>query len=338
MEEKVGKISFFKKVWYSITKFEQYPNMAMEGLKRAIKYLAILVAIMSVFMIICTVYELRLTVLDVSNYIKENIPEFTYSNGIVSLETQETITIENADITGIDKIIINTLIENDDEKEQFKKENLVEGISVIFFKDHMILNVQSEGYESIEQKYAYTDLIASFAGGNIENFTKSDFVEYLKSGEMTKFYNTYAVSMYAYYFVENFMVALIYSLEIALLGWITTIILRVRMRFKALYNMSAYSITLSTILMTIYVIANYLTGFTIKEFQIAYIAIAYIYLATAIFILKDDVIKKMQEVENIKQEQIKVRKEIEENEPEEKEENDKKKDEKEDDETQGSEA
>ena len=34
-EEKV-KTKFFKKVWYSITKFEQYPAMAAEGLKRAI--------------------------------------------------------------------------------------------------------------------------------------------------------------------------------------------------------------------------------------------------------------------------------------------------------------
>ena len=43
----------------------------------------------------------------------------------------------------------------------------------------------------------------------------------------------------------------------------------------------------------------------------AYITIAYIYLAATIFILKDDVIKKMQEVEQIKQEQLKVREEIE---------------------------
>ena len=51
--EKIEKISFFKKVWYSITKFEQYPNMAMEGLKRAIKYLAILTAILALWVIPC---------------------------------------------------------------------------------------------------------------------------------------------------------------------------------------------------------------------------------------------------------------------------------------------
>ena len=46
MEEKedekyrVVNINFFKKVWYSITKFEKYPEMATEGLGRALKYLA----------------------------------------------------------------------------------------------------------------------------------------------------------------------------------------------------------------------------------------------------------------------------------------------------------
>jgi len=342
MEEKIEKISFFKKVWYSITKFEQYPNMAMEGLKRAIKYLALLTAILSVFMMLCTAYEMRLTVLNVADYIQENIPEFTYSNGNISLDIQEPIVIEKLETTGVDKITINTLIENDNEKEQFKKDNSVEGINAFFFKDYAVLKIQSEGYENIEQKYAYTDLIVNFADTSAENFAKSDFVQFLKNGKMTKFYSTYAVSIYGYYFVENFMVALIYSLEIALLGWITTIVLRVRMRFKALYNMSAYAITLSTILMTIYVMVNYFTGFTIKEFQIAYIAIAYIYLVAAIFILKDDVIKKMQEVEILKQEQMKVREEIKQEEKkedkEEKQDKEEKNGDNENDEPQGSEA
>lgn len=342
MEEKVVKISFFKKVWYSITKFEQYPTMAMEGLKRAIKYLIILTAIASVFMMLCSLHGIKSSILEVANYIQENIPDFTYSNGIVSLDMQETITIEDVDNTGIDKITINTLIETDEEKDQIEKDNSIQGINAIFFNDQIILKVQIEGYETVEQKYTYTDIITNFVGTNVEQFTKADFIQYLKNGDMTKFYSICAISEFVGYFVNYFLIAIIYSLEIALLGWITTIILRIRMRFKALYNMSAYAITLSTILMTIYVIVNYFTGFTIKEFQIAYIAIAYIYLAAAIFILKDDVIKKMQEVEKIKQEQLKVREEINE-EQEKKEENKERKEEdkKEDDkgdEPQGSEA
>ena len=348
MEEKVENKNFFKKVWYSITKFEQYPTMAMEGTKRAIKYLVLLTAIASLFMMLCSLHAVKSSMLETADYIQNNIPDFTYSNGIVSLNMQETITIEDAETTGIDKIIINTLVETDEQKEQIKKDNDVQGLSIFFLNDRATLRAKIEGYEVKEQNYTYTDIITNFTGTNIQQFSKSDFIDYLKNGNMTKFYSICAILEFTGYFVNYFLVVIMYALEIALLGWITTIILRIKMRFKALYNMSAYAITLSTILLTVYFFVNYFTGFTIKEFQIAYIAIAYIYLAAAIFILKDDVIKKMQEVEKIKQEQLKVRQEIEEEqEREEQKENkedkneDKNEDKKEDnkgDEPQGSEV
>lgn len=345
MEEKVEKISFFKKVWYSITKFEQYPTMAMEGTKRAIKYLALLTVIVSVFMMLCSLHAVRTSMLEAADYIQDNIPDFSYSNGVVSLDMQETIVIEDVENIGIDRITINTLVETDEQKEQIKKDNNIQGISAIFLNDRMILKAQIEGYEAIEQNYTYTDIITNFVGTNIQQFSKTDFIDYLKNGNMTKLYSICAISEFTGYFVNYFLVAIIYALEIALLGWITTIILRIKMRFKALYNMSAYALTLSTILLTIYFVVNYFTGFTIKEFQIAYIAIAYIYLAAAIFILKDDVIKKMQEVERIKQEQLKVREEIKQEQSEKKDEDENKENKKEDkkddnkgDEPQGSEA
>lgn len=310
MEEKVEKISFFKKVWYSITKFEQYPTMATEGLKSAIKYLIILTAIISVFMMCCSLYEMKKSLLESANYIQEKFPEFTYSNGILSVNSEDSIIIEEPDDTGIDKIIIDTKVQTDEEKEKNKTENSVNGINAFLFNDQVILKVQNNGTETLEQVYGYQELISVFAGADTQEFTKNEFVQYLENGNMATFYGTYALAAFANYFIENFVVAIVYSLEIALLGWITTIVLRVKMRFKALFNMATYSITLSTILMTIYMVINYFTGFVIKEFQIAYIAVAYIYLATAIFILKDDFIKKMQEVEKIKQEQLKVREEI----------------------------
>ena len=37
--EEVKKQGFFKKVWYSITKIERYPEMAAQGLGRAFSYI-----------------------------------------------------------------------------------------------------------------------------------------------------------------------------------------------------------------------------------------------------------------------------------------------------------
>ena len=42
------KMNFFKKVWYSITKFEKYPELAALGFKKAIIYFAQIVIIFSI--------------------------------------------------------------------------------------------------------------------------------------------------------------------------------------------------------------------------------------------------------------------------------------------------
>lgn len=80
-KEEVVKINFFKKVWYSITKFEQYPNMAMEGFKRAIKYLIMITAIVSVFVMIGSLIQVKNLIEGFAQYVDENIPEFSYANG-----------------------------------------------------------------------------------------------------------------------------------------------------------------------------------------------------------------------------------------------------------------
>lgn len=343
-KEEVVNISFFKKVWYSITKFEKYPVMATEGFKRAIKYLIMLTAIVTVFIAIGSILQMKTLVSDFAKYVQDNIPEFLYAEGKITMDTEEPIVIENVQYTGIDRIVINTLTETDEQKEQVEKDNVITGTTVFFFNDEIVLKAQTENSEVVRQAYTYSDFIASYTGRNIEKFDKTEFVEYLTGEGMTTFYAKYGVTVFIYWLIVNIFVALLDALEIALLGWITTTIARIRIRFGAIYNMAAYSLTLSMTLNILYIVINYFTSFTITYFQVAYITIAYIYLATVIFILKDDIIKKLQEVEKIKQEQLKVREEIKEDKPEKPEDEEKKenKEEKKEDnkgdEPQGSEA
>jgi len=277
---------------------------------------------------------------DLSKYVQDNIPEFTYEQGNLYVQSEETINIENIQYSGIDKIVINTLLETNEEKEQIEKDNLINGTTIFFFKDEIILKTQSENNQSLRQSYLYSDFIANYTREDVQEFNKTEFVQYLTSGNMTAFYTSYGLSMFIYLLIINAIVVSLNALEIGLLGYITATIARIRMRFVAIYNMAIYSLTLPMILNALYIIINYFTNFTITYFQVAYITIAYIYLAAAIFILKDDVIKKMQEVEKIKQEQQKVREEIKEKEKEKKEEGKEEKENKEDekDEPQGSEA
>lgn len=328
MEEKVVKKGFFKKLWYSITKFEQYPAMAMEGFKRALKYLIILTALVTIFVTLGSIIQMKILVEDLAKYIDENIPEFSYVDGNLTMEMEDSLIIEGIQEVGIDKIVINTLIETDEQKQQLEKENLVNGTNVFLFKDEIVLQAQTENSKAMRQSYTYSNFISSYADENTGNFEKTEFVQYLVSDKMYTFYLSYGTSIFLYMLFVNVMIALLDALEIAILGLVTATIGRIRMKFSAIYNMAIYSLTLPMILNILYIVINYFTDFTITYFQVGYITIAYIYLAASIFILKDDFIKKMQEVEKIKQEQLNVREEIKEKEMDKKEEEENKEDDK----------
>lgn len=56
-KEKFMNLNFFEKVWYSITKFEKYPELAALGVKKALIYFTEIMAIFSIlFTIIVVIY------------------------------------------------------------------------------------------------------------------------------------------------------------------------------------------------------------------------------------------------------------------------------------------
>ena len=341
MEEKeeVVNINFFKKVWYSISKFEQYPAMATEGLWRAIKYLTTLTIIVTIFLMIGSLLKIKTLIGYFAQYVNDNIPEFSYSDGKLNIEAEESIILEEIEEIGINKIVINTLVETEEQKQELEENNLIDGITLFLFKDEIILKTKLEDIENIRQTYTYSNVIENYLDENMDKFNKTQFVQFLTSEKMSTFYIQYAGFMFIYLLIINLIIALLDSFEIAILGVITSTMARLRMRFVAIYNMAIYSLTLSMILNILYIIINYFTDFTITYFQVAYITIAYICLAATIFIIKDDFIKKMKEVEKIKKEQLKVREEIkEEQEKKEKQDKEEKPEENEEDDPQGSEV
>lgn len=307
---KERNINFFKKVWYSITKFDKYPDMAAEEIGRAIKYLAIMVSIVTVFLIINSMIDMHKLIGNLATYVESNIPEFSYLNGEISMETTEPIIISEVQFNGIDRVVIDPFSETPEEKIKSQEENDIEGTTLFLLKDQIILKNKQEGKESTEQPYTYEDFIKSYTQEDIKEFNKAEFIEYITSEKMSNYYLRYGLSLTMYLILTNMLVALIDSLQLAILGWITAITARIKMKFTALFNMAIYSLTLPMILNMGYIILNCFTDFTISYFQVAYITIAYIYLAASIFILKDDFLKKKEEVEKIKKEQIKVREEI----------------------------
>ena len=205
------KMNFFKKIWYSISKFEKYPEMAALGVKKAILYFIEILFIMSIIYTGIYVY-----------YIK-NVAEFD-DNGVsfsekLAIEVKRKSKIENGE----------TIIEN---IKNSKNKVLIATVGITFL---MALIIET----------------------------------------------------------------LLNVITLSFFGILTCVFAKIKMNYKALFNMSIYAFTLSIILRTIYFAITTLTLYKIKYFDIMYVSIAYISLAAAIFIIKSNVIKQHLELMRI---------------------------------------
>ena len=290
---------FFKKVWYSIVKFEKYPEMSAEGVPSALRYLAKIMAIFAVIISIAITIQLYQTVQSGIKYIENDLPNFSYKDGILTVDSNEAITIDKVKVVG--KVIIDTITENEETVNQYKNRITNEEYGIIILKDKMIIkNIVSSG----EVTYNYKEILSS-SGSNITEFTKQDIINFTNGKEMTSLYFSFFVVIFIYAFIMYIASTLMDTLILSALGYLTALIAKIKMKFAAIYNMSVYALTLSIILNALYIVVNMFTGFKITYFQVMYTSVAYIYLAAAIFIIKSEFIKKQAELIKIIEEQEK---------------------------------
>lgn len=297
------KKGFFKKLWYSIVKIEKYPEMATEGVPRAFSYLIKLVAIFVIVACLCSIYQLNVTLRNGADYLKNNFPEFSYKDGILDVQSEEPIIYEDNPEFG--KMIIDTKVEDENKIKKYTDDTMESGSGVIVLKDKVILKTQAVTATAI---YEYSDL---FGQMGITEFNKTQLVEFISSSQVVSIYLSVFVMLFIYTFIIYFLNILTYVLFVSLFGCIANLVTKLRMRYAAIFNMSVYAITLSTILYMIYIVVNALTSFVIKYFEPMYISIATIYLVAAIFIIKAEFIKKQAEIAEIGKVQKQVRKELE---------------------------
>lgn len=140
-----------------------------------------------------------------------------------------------------------------------------------------------------------------------------ELINYVKNNNNAELYLTFGLSTAVYIFATYFILGLFDALLVCIVGIIISRITRIRLKYKPIYIMSIYALTLPIILNCIYIIVNVFTGFTIGYFPIVYNVIAYIYIVTAILMIKTDFIEQQRELMKIISEQEKVRKEHEQN-------------------------
>ena len=308
-KELKGK-GFFKKVKYSIFNIEKYPEMATEGLGKALSYIAKLVVILAIVLSIWILWQTYQIIKEGVSYLENQFPDFSYSDGILTVNTEEPITIDNEQFG---RIIVDTKTDSEETINQYLNSINEYGAGTLILKNRVVLkNIAMVG----EISYNYKESLDSI---NLTTFNKQDVVNYVTGGQINSLYFSIFVTLFIYSFSMYFINTLWYAIIIGLVGYFTMFMLKMRMRYVAVFNMAIYALTLSTILNILYVLINMLFNFNIEYFSIMYVTVATIYLLAAIFILKTDLIKKQAEVMKIVEAQQIVKKELEEKEKEEQE-------------------
>ena len=114
-KELKGK-GFFKKVKYSVFNIEKYPEMATEGLGKALSYIAKLVVILAIVLSIWILWQTYQIIKEGVSYLENQFPDFSYSDGILTVNTEEPITIDNEQFG---RLIVDTKTDSEETINQY---------------------------------------------------------------------------------------------------------------------------------------------------------------------------------------------------------------------------
>ena len=304
------KDGFFKKLWNSITKIEKYPEMAAQGLGKAFTYICKVVAILAIILCLGMIYQAYQMSQEGISYLQNEFPEFSYKDGILAVNSETPITI-SAEDSYVGETIIDTITEDKEMINKYIKQVEDYGDGIIVLKDRVIVK---NGAITGTIEYEYKQMLEQMG---INEFQKQDVINYINSPQILNIYVSIFITIFVYSFAMYLLTTLSNAVFLAVFGYLTTWIAKIRMRFVAVFNMAIYSLTLSTMLNMMYIAINIFIPFNMEYFQVMYVTVAAIYLIAAIFLLKSEYIKRQVELMKIAEAQEIVRKELEEKEQEE---------------------
>ena len=304
-EKSSEKINFFKDVLKSIKDLDKYEDYALELPRNAFKYLFKLVLIFSAIICVCYTYQIVQNLNNMYESFKNILPDFSYTQGVLTLDSEETIVIEEyKDVLG--KVIIDT-------NGTIEKYEQDKDVGILLLKDKCVV-LSNSGIGQVT--YNYEELAKNYG---LTEFTKNDIINSVESINIISLYTSVYFVIFVYFFIIYFITIFMDVLLLSVLAYLVSRISRIRLKFAPSFSIAVHAITLSVFLNLIYVIVNLFTGFEIKYFQLMYSTISYIYVIVAILMIKTDFIKRQMELIKLAQEQEKVREEIKQKEEAEKE-------------------
>lgn len=313
------KLSFFKRLKMSIFDLDKYHIIASEGLGRAMLYLVKLMLFFTLIMSLAFTIKVSQLISEGTNYVKEQTPNFYFQDDQFILERDSDIILENHEYLNLRVVLSNAETYNEEEINSF------DGIAIVLLKNKLILK-QENSTSTITRTYKEFNEIY-----NVNQLNKEKLLEYFTGENGYTILANIFVVIFITLFITYFMTAILDTLALSLLGYIISRMIRLPLKYKALYSISISAITLSIIINLIYIIINLFTGFVIPYFQVMYTLVSYICLIAALWIMKSEIIKKKVKIQietvNKEKEEVKEEKETEEEQKKDEEPKESKKDE-----------
>ena len=179
--EVLKKEGFFKKIWNSVVKIEKYPDMAADGLGKAFIYVCKLVAILAIVLCLGIMYQTYQILQEGTNYLQNEFPEFSYKDGILTVDSEEKIIISEND-SYVGRTIIDTKAEDEQTINQYINEIQDTGTGMIVLKNRVILkNAAVSGTIS----YNYNEILNQM---EITEFNKQTVLDYINSAQVISLY------------------------------------------------------------------------------------------------------------------------------------------------------
>lgn len=294
------KLSFFGRIKTAIFKLENYGTFIGEKLSVSVKYFFLLILVISIAISILDTYNFGKMINKAYNYIKNEMPDFSYENGL--LKTNEITQAYDDEYKFYLYINTNDNIDNDTIKD-YKTHIYDNGFGIILLNDEIIYIINSEQVE-----YNYQNLSNSFSL-NINN--KNDLIQKIDQIGLFSLGIAFFLINILVAYLSNLITVIADCILVATFGYIAARFCGVRMRWSAAITLSIYSLTLSVLLSVLYTVIYSITGFWIKYFNLMYLLIAYVYIVAAILMIKDDLIKQSMEVQKIVEVQKQVKEELE---------------------------
>lgn len=283
--EKEIRLSFFKRLKMSIFDFDKYHVIAGEGLGRAMMYLVKLILLFSLIMSLAYVFKFSQIIDEAMNYVQDQVPNFYFQDNTFNIESENDVIIENHEYMDFKIILSNAETYNEDEMRDF------DGMVVVLVKNNILLkqanstSIITQSYEEISNTFDVNQLNKEF----ILNYANGE-------NGYTLLANVFAV-VFVSIFLTYFMTGILDTIALSLLGFIITRIIRLPLKYGAIYSISISAITLSVIINLIYMITNLFTGFVIPYFQIMYTLVSYVYLIAVLLIMRSEIIKKKVQIQ-----------------------------------------